>query len=94
MLTEDQIKEFQQIYKNQFNKEISKEEALRQGTKLITLMKILVDNHINNQCKTQQKEISQIVKKIKVSIDDKTYEYQVEEKDLKVLLKVIEAFSK
>ena len=40
MLTEDQIKEFQQIYKNQFNKEISKEEALEQGTKLMTLMKI------------------------------------------------------
>ena len=52
MLTEDQIKEFQQIYKNQFNKEISKEEALRQGTKLITLMKILVDHQIKNQCKT------------------------------------------
>ena len=27
MLTEDQIKEFQQIYKDQFNKEISKEES-------------------------------------------------------------------
>ena len=43
MLTENQIKEFQQIYKNQFNKEISKEEALEQGTKLITLM-----NYIDN----------------------------------------------
>ena len=52
MLTEDQIKEFQQIYKNQFNKEISKEEALRQGKKFITLMKILVDYQIKNQCKT------------------------------------------
>ena len=35
-----------------------------------------------------------MVKKVKVSIDDKTYEYQVEEKDLKVLLKIIEVFSK
>ena len=35
-----------------------------------------------------------MVKKVKVSVNDKTYEYQVEEKDLKVLLKVIEAFSK
>jgi hypothetical protein len=43
MLTEDQIKEFQQIYKNQFNKETSKEESLRQGTKLVTLMKIFED---------------------------------------------------
>jgi hypothetical protein len=51
MLTEDQIEEFQQIYKNQFNKEISKEEALEQGTKLITLMKILVDYQMKNQDK-------------------------------------------
>jgi len=34
------------------------------------------------------------MKKVKVSIDDKAYEYQAEEKDLKVLLKIIEAFSK
>lgn len=35
-----------------------------------------------------------MMKKVKISIDDKTNEYQVEEKDLKTLLKVIEAFSK
>jgi len=34
------------------------------------------------------------MKKIKVSIDDKTYEYQVDEKDLKILLKVISVFGK
>ena len=34
------------------------------------------------------------MKKVKVSIDGKTYEYQVEEKDIKILLKIIEAFSK
>lgn len=34
------------------------------------------------------------MKKIKVSIDGKTYEYNIEEKDIKTLLKVIEAFSK
>ena len=49
MLTEDQIKEFQQIYTNQFNKEISKEEAIKQGTKLLTLMEILVDYQIKKQ---------------------------------------------
>lgn len=32
--------------------------------------------------------------KVKVYVDDKNYEYQVEEKDFKTLLKVIEAFSK
>jgi len=52
MLTENQIKEFQQICKKQFNKEISKEEALRQGTKLITLMKILVEQYIKDKSKS------------------------------------------
>ena len=34
------------------------------------------------------------MKKVKVSIDNKTYEYQVEEKDIKILLKIIGVFSK
>ena len=55
MLTEDQIKEFQQVCKKQFNKEISKEEALEQGTKLITLMKILVEQNIKNKDKSSNK---------------------------------------
>ena len=57
MLTEDQIKEFQQIYKNQFGKEISSEEALRQGTKLITLMKILVEQNIKNLDKSPNEDL-------------------------------------
>lgn len=52
MLTEDQIKEFQQIYKNQFNKEISKEEAFGQGTKLVTLIQILVEQYIKDKGKS------------------------------------------
>ncbi len=35
-----------------------------------------------------------MIKKVKVSIDDKIYEYQVEEKDLDILIKVIGVFSK
>ena len=35
-----------------------------------------------------------MVKKVKVSVDNKTYEYQVEEKDLKTLLNIIEVFNK
>lgn len=42
MLSEDDIKKFQEIYQKEFGKEISKEEALKQGTKLITLMKIVL----------------------------------------------------
>ncbi len=32
MLSEDQIKEYQQIYKKQYGKEINKKEAIEQGT--------------------------------------------------------------
>ena len=49
MLTEGQIKEFQQIYKNQFNKEISKEEAIRQGTGLIALAKIIAEQYMKDK---------------------------------------------
>ena len=52
MLNEDQIKKFQQIYKEKFGKQISKEEALNQGVKLITLMEILIDSQMKNQSKT------------------------------------------
>ncbi len=38
MLSEDDINKFQEIYQKEFGKEISKEEALEQGIKLITLM--------------------------------------------------------
>jgi len=34
------------------------------------------------------------MKKVKFSIDDKIYEFQVEEKNIKILLKIIKAFSK
>jgi len=34
------------------------------------------------------------MKKIKVSIDDKTYEFQVKKEDIDILLKVIGVFSK
>lgn len=39
MLTNQDIQNFQAIYKKNFGKEISKEEAYEQGIKLITLMK-------------------------------------------------------
>lgn len=52
MPTEDQIKEFQQIYKEQFRKEINSKEALEQGTKLITLMKILAGQYNKDKNKS------------------------------------------
>lgn len=39
MLTDKKIEKFRQLYKNRFNKEISKKEAYESGMKLITLMK-------------------------------------------------------
>ena len=41
MLTDEQIKKFQAIYRKRFGKEISKEAALEQGIKLVRLMQII-----------------------------------------------------
>lgn len=41
MLTNDQIAKFQFLWKQRFNEEISKEEALKEGLKLITLIKAI-----------------------------------------------------
>lgn len=41
MLTDEQIKKFQSIYKKRFGKEISKEEALESGTKLVSLLALI-----------------------------------------------------
>ena len=41
MLSDEQIKQFQALYKNAFGKEISKEDALRKGTKLVRLFEIV-----------------------------------------------------
>jgi urease accessory protein UreF len=38
-LTDKDIENFQALYKKHFNKEISRQEALDKGTKLLTLMK-------------------------------------------------------
>ena len=41
MLTDEQIKKFQAIYRKYFGKEISKEVAIKQGIKLVRLMEII-----------------------------------------------------
>lgn len=41
MLSDDQIKKFQRIYKGRFGKEISKEEAYEKGIKLLRLMSLI-----------------------------------------------------
>lgn len=41
MLTDEQVSKFQTIYHNRFGKEISREDALEKGTKLVRLMQIV-----------------------------------------------------
>lgn len=41
MLKDEQIKKFQEIYKNRFGKEISREDVLERGSKLVRLMEIV-----------------------------------------------------
>lgn len=41
VLSDEQIREFQEIYKEHFGTEISKEEAYKNGLKLLQLIRIL-----------------------------------------------------
>jgi len=41
MLSESQIKQFQELYKKHFGREISQSEAIDQGEKLIRLMELV-----------------------------------------------------
>jgi len=41
MLTNEQVQKFQDIYRKRFGKEISKEDALEKGIKLVRLMEII-----------------------------------------------------
>lgn len=38
MLTDGEIKQFQTLYREEFGKDISREQAIEQGLKLLTLM--------------------------------------------------------
>ena len=46
-LTDEQIESYQKVYKECFNKEINKQEALEQSLRLVNFMKLLIeiDNH-------------------------------------------------
>ena len=41
LLTDEQVAEFQNIYRQKFGVEISREEAFEKGTKLIQLLRII-----------------------------------------------------
>lgn len=48
-LSDEQIKSFQDIYRRQFGKEISREEALEQGIKLVRLMRLIYQPMTENE---------------------------------------------
>ncbi len=45
MLSEEQIRKFQTLYKNRFGNEISRDEANEKGVKLIRLVELVYANH-------------------------------------------------
>ncbi|MCK5475456.1 MAG: hypothetical protein KAI71_02650 [Candidatus Pacebacteria bacterium] len=55
MISEEQLKKYKDIYRKKFGKEISDQEALEQGTKLISLMEIIYKPITKNKFKAVQK---------------------------------------
>lgn len=45
-LTEEQIKEYQRIYKEKFGEDISREDTIKEGLSLIRLVAIVIDKNI------------------------------------------------
>ena len=65
MLTEEQVTKFQDIYRKRFGKEISRENALEKGIKLVRLMEIIYKP-------ITEKEFDELQERRKNSIKQKT----------------------
>ena len=62
MLSDEQIKQFQILYKRHFNEDVTKEEALKKGIRLINLVRIIsrpINNTENSRCDNCDKSIIQ-----------------------------------
>lgn len=55
MLSDEQITKFQELYKNHFGKDISRNEAYEQGVKLIRLIQFVYKSEIEKEHKEIQK---------------------------------------
>lgn len=55
MLPDEQIKQFQTLYKKHFGKEISREEAYEQGAKLLRLVELIYKPMTEDEYKQLQK---------------------------------------
>jgi hypothetical protein len=63
-LSDDDIKEFQRIYKNRFGKDISKEDAYEQGIKLIRLMQAICKPITEGQANAIQRQNEEMLPQI------------------------------
>lgn len=87
------IKKYNQGNANELNNNnIDESEETKNALKI--LAKIIVKKYIVDKKRSLKTGELQKMKKIKVFIDGKINEFQVEEEDVKTLLKVIRAFSK
>lgn len=66
MLSDEQIKKFQILYKKHFCKKISQEEAYEQGTKLVRLVELIYKPMTETEYQQLQKR-SEETNKIKTS---------------------------
>lgn len=48
-LSDESIEKFQRIFKEYYGNEISKQEALEQGLRLVNFMKLLIEIDLNNK---------------------------------------------
>jgi hypothetical protein len=55
MLSDEQIRKFQILYKNRFGKEISREEAYEKGAKLTRLVELIYKPMTEDEYKQVQK---------------------------------------
>jgi len=55
MLSDEQITKFQTLYRDHFNREISREEACEQGAKLIRLIELIWKPMTENEYQQVQK---------------------------------------
>ena len=69
ILSEEQIKEFQTIYKSYYGKEISHDEAYEQGSKLIQLIEIIYKPMTKDEFQRVEKHIEEIKNRITTKSD-------------------------
>jgi len=63
-LSDKDIEKFQKLYKNRFEKEIKKEDAYKQGIKLIRLMQIVYKPITEDQFNIAEKERLKIIQSL------------------------------